>query len=333
MKFNKEVLFYLIAAFFFGVTVMLLAMQLLFPYHKIKSKQPYIWQIESIDTMKNSRDLALQDLSSNNFQDEVNNQMAKIAATGANYVAIDTPYDAKFLPVLKVWVQAARNNGLHVWFRGNFSGWEGWFNFPPITQEQHIAMTRQFILSNKDLFQPGDIFTSCPECENGIHLDISDPQAVAAYRQFLITEYNSDQLAFNQIGVKVNNGFFSMNDDVAKAVMDRQTTQELGGVVVIDHYVQTPDDLLNGVEQIAQQSGGKVVLGEFGVPIPNINGSMTDQEQSDWISQALNLLKNDPDLLGMNYWVNKGGSTALWNQDDSPRPAVSVISKYYQNNL
>lgn len=335
MKLNKEEIFYIVAAFFFGISIMLSIMQLMYPPERkaTLSKNPDAsWQIESIDTMKYSRDEAKQGLTDKSYAVLVNKQIEAIASTGANYVAIDTPYDAEFLPVLKLWVRTARDYGLHVWFRGNFSGWEGWFNYPQITEQQHIDKTRQFILNNANLFQDGDIFTSCPECENGAHLNPTDANAVVAYRKFLITEYNSDNQAFAKIDKKVNNGYFSMNADVAQAVMDKQTTKALGGIVVIDHYVPEPQDLLNRVNLLASESGGKVVLGEFGVPIPNLNGNMTDEQQRAWIAQALHLLTTTKSLLGVNYWVSYGGSTALWNDNDTPKPAVAVITKYFKNN-
>ena len=288
------------------------------------------WQIQSIDTMKYSRDMARQGLNNISYTAQVQKQVALIASTGANYIAIDTPYDGEFLPVLKLWVNAARQNGLHVWFRGNWSGWEGWFNYSSITEAQHIAKTKQFILNNKELFQDGDIFTACPECENGLKLDPGDPQQVISFRQFLISENTAEKQAFATIGKNVSVSYISMNADVARAVMDPQTTQQLGGIVVIDHYVQTPEELAEGVEEIAQSSGGKVMLGEFGVPIPDLQGTMTNEQQKDWIENALQLLSVDKDLIGVNYWVNEGGSTGLWNTNNTPKPAVSVIKSFYQ---
>jgi hypothetical protein len=70
-------------------------------------------------------------------------------------------------------------------------------------------------------------------------------------------------------------------------------------------------------------------LGETGFPIPDINGDATDTDQATWIDTTNALLGNNPNLIGMNYWVNEGGSTALWNDDGSAKPAVSVLSKYY----
>src|SRR5258708_15771982 len=104
-----------------------------------------------------------------------------------------------------------------------------------------------------------------------------------------------------------------MNADVARAVMDQQTTQALDGIVVIDHYVLTPQQLADDVSAIAAQSGGQIVLGEFGAPIPDIQGQMTNEQQAEWIQQSMQMLSGVNKLIGVNYWVNKGGSTALWN--------------------
>src|SRR5260221_2219397 len=168
MKFSKDEILFLVATFLFGLSLMLIVFK--FISLPVKITEPSIqkrWQIESIDTMKYSRDLARQGLNNSAYTTEVNKQVAKIAATGANYIAIDTPYDGEFLPILNLWVHAARVNGLHVWFRGNWSGWEQWFNYSQIDEATHMKKTKQFILDGRGLFQNGDIFTACPECENG----------------------------------------------------------------------------------------------------------------------------------------------------------------------
>jgi len=329
MKFSKGEIFFLFGLFLFGLGIMLIIMQYLFAPtspSKLPQKQ---WQIESIDTMKYSRDMARADLTNSKYATESEKQVADIAATGANYVAIDTPYDDEFLPVLQVWVRAARTHGLHVWFRGNFSGWEGWFGYDKIDGQTHLAKTKQFILGNPGLFQDGDIFTSCPECENGVNLNPGDITAVIAHRKFLIEEYNTTKTAFDQIGKNVKSNYFSMNADVARAVMDKPTTQSLGGIVVIDHYVLTSEQLADDVASIANQSGGNIVLGEFGAPIPDIHGAMSDYQQSAWLAKSLQMLSGVNTLIGVNYWVNKGGSTALWRTDGTPKPSVGVLKQYF----
>jgi hypothetical protein len=288
------------------------------------------WAFQAIDTMKYSRDLARQEKNNPQFIEEVNQQMVAIAETGATHVAIATPYDDEFLPMLKLWVSAARKNGLQVWFRGNWSGWEGWFDYPRIDEETHITKTKQFILDNKDIFRDGDVFSSCPECENGEKTDSVDAHDTNAYRRFLIDEYAATKEAFATINKKVPSNFFSMNLDVAKSIMDQETTAALDGIVVIDHYVQTPEELAQDISSLAEQSGGNVVLGEIGAPIPDIHGTMTEEQQKEWLEHSLQLLSKIEQLKGIGYWVNKGGSTALWHSDGSPKLGVSVLTKYYK---
>ncbi len=292
-----------------------------------------IWSFQSIDTMKYSRDLSRQELDNTSFDAVIDTQIKNIAATGATYVAIDTPYDEEFFPMLQRWVAAARKYNLKVWFRGNWSGWEGWFGYSKIDRQTHIAKTKQFILEHSAIFQDGDVFTACPECENGGPGDPRVTGDIAGYRQFLIDEYQVTKAAFKQIGKNVASNYDSMNGDVATVVMNKSTTKALDGIVTIDHYIATPEQLAAKVAALTKQSGGKIVLGEFGVPIPNVNGDMTEDQQAAWISRALQLLENTPNVVGMNYWTNVGSSTALWNDDGSERKAVSAIKSFYNVRL
>ncbi len=291
------------------------------------------WTVKSIDTMKYSRDMARQTLSGHTFRYSIDQQVTDIAKTGATHVAIGTPYDDEFLPVLNVWVKAARKNKLKVYFRGNFSGWEGWFGYKKIDRATHLAKTKQFIHNNPDLFQDGDIFSSCPECENGSKVNVYDKKTLKIYQTFLINEYKVTEDSFKSIKKKVIPNYFSMNMDVAHKVMDQQTTKQLGGIVVIDHYVKSPEILAKDVSYIAKKSGGKVVLGEFGAPIPSIHGKMSELEQKQWINSAFHQLSPMPELIGINYWVNVGGSTALWSDNGLPRQAVQTVKSYFTEVL
>lgn len=287
------------------------------------------WDIQSVDTMKYSRDMAREWGSKIVSKKIIESVIQNIASTGATHVAVGTPYDDEFIPFLKIWLGAARHSGLNIWFRGNLSGWEGWFGYPVISKEEHIKKIEDFILGNPSLFEDGDIFTSCTECENG---QIGDPRQtvdVGGYRKFLIDEYEIAKQAFSEIGKNVTTGSFSMNADVARLIMDEETTKNLGGVVVIDHYVKDPNKLAQDVKEIGEKSGGKVVLGEFGVPIPDIHGTMSSDAQAEWLAQALSYLSKEPSLIGINYWVSFGGTTAIWNNDGSEKSAVKVLRDYF----
>ena len=300
---------------------------------KITNKKTHFWQVASIDTMKYSRDVAREKLRDPSFDSVIERQIKDIAETYATHVAIATPYDDEFLPFLKRWVGAARKYKLKVWFRGNWSGWEKWFGYSSIDRKTHIEKTVKFISQNPDLFVDGDVFGACNECENGGPGDPRHNGDALGHREFLIEEYNATRNAFEKIGKKVASNYSSMNGDVASLIMDKETTKALGGIVVVDHYVASPDQLIIDIKALAKKSGGKIVLGEFGVPIPDIHGKMSDQEQSEWLENVLQKLFNMSEVIGMNYWTNVGSSTALWDSNGNPRSAVEVIRKYYKENF
>lgn len=299
-------------------------------YNNTTSPGASYWQFQSIDTMKYSRDLARERLNDPSFNAIIEQQVKQIADTGATHIAIGTPYDDEFHPILQQWVRSARRNNLNVWFRGNWSGWEGWFDYPKITREEHIQKTKNFILQNPSLFKDGDVFSACPECENGGPGDPRITGDVEGHRQFLIDEYNVSKQAFQKIKKDIATNYNSMNGDVARLIMDRETTKALGGLVVVDHYVNTPEKLVADIREYAELSGGKVVLGEFGAPIPDIHGELNEEEQAAWIKKALELLTQTENLVGMNYWTSVGSSTALWDEDGVPHKAVEKLKSIYK---
>ncbi len=291
------------------------------------------FEFQAIDTMKYSRDLSREKLNDSTFDKTIEEQVKNIAQTGATHIAIATPYDEEFLPMLRRWVEISRNHNLKVWFRGNWSGWEGWFEYPKITREEHLSKTEEFIVKNADIFEDGDAFSSCPECENGGDGDPRQTGDTEGYRRFLIDEYDLMNASFEKIDKKVQTNLFSMNGDVAKMIMDKSTTTALGGVVTIDHYVDTPEKLIEDVDFLAQKSGGKVILGEFGAPIPDIHGEMSEKQQAEWIDKLLGGLQGNKALVGASYWLNVGGSTEIWKENGKPKEAVETLSKYYKVNV
>ncbi len=288
------------------------------------------WAFRSIDTMKHSRDLAREKLRDASYDAVIEREVKAIAETGASHIAVATPYDEEFIPYLSRWVEAARRHDLRVWFRGNFSGWEEWFGYSRISREEHLQKMKSFLLKHPDLFQDGDAFSSCPECENGGPGDPRQTGDVLGYRNFLIEEYEAANESFEKTGKRVMTHFFSMNGDVARLVMDKDTTKKLGGAVTVDHYVKTPETLARDAEDFIGRSGGKLVLGEFGAPIPDIHGAMSEGEQAEWLEDSLYRLARVPDVFGVSYWTHAGSSTALWDEKGNAREAVGILSKFYR---
>lgn len=325
----KKIIFFV----FFLVIMLFIALNF-DVFGSLVSKPPSrFWGFQSIDTMKYSRDLSREKLNDPQFDSTIELQIKNISQTGATHVAIATPYDAEFLPILKKWVYYARKYNLRVWFRGNWSGWEKWFDYPAIDRKTHIEKTRNFILSNPELFENGDIFSACPECENGGGGDPRNTGDIKDFRNFLIEEYQVTKTSFSKIGKHVQSNYFSMNGDVARVIMDKQTTKALDGIVVIDHYVKSPDQLVFDIKDIAKQSGGKVVLGEFGAPIPDIQGNMSESEQYEWVNDALAKLVKLNELSGVNYWTSVGGTTELWSEAGKERKALTALKNAYNPRI
>ncbi|MFA9288649.1 MAG: hypothetical protein ACEQSA_02105 [Weeksellaceae bacterium] len=291
------------------------------------------WPVQSIDTMKYSRDAAREGANNPEFDILIDNQVREIAKTGATHVAIGTPYDAEFIPYMSKWIEAARKYKLKVWFRGNMAGWEGWFEYPRIDRTVHTQSVKDFILENPTLFEDGDIFVSCPECENGGPGDPRMTQDTEGYRSFIINEYKVVKQAFKDINKSVIANYYSTNGDVARLIMDKETTKQLDGIIAVDHYVKSPQQLVEDIDDYARQSGGKVVLGEWGAPIPDIHGEMTPEEQADYLEETFDLLKDNENIEAINYWVSRGGSTELWSDDATPKAGVAVLRKYFKPRM
>ncbi len=289
------------------------------------------WNYQCIDTMKSSRDMARSMMGSTGAQNQITTQIVAIKNLGANCVAIDTPYDSEFLPILTLWVTTARQYNLHIWFRGNFSSWEGWFDYPTnMTTLQNLQDTKSFILRNPQLFQDGDIFTEAPEAENGGPFLNKESSSIAPYRQFLIDEYQNENDAFSQIHKSIVTNWFSMSGGWAKAVLDKPTIDAIGDNVTIDHYVKSPSEMCDYISYFNNTFHSKVTLGEFGAPIPDINGDMTDAQQADFVSKLFTCLYHDKnDISGINYWDIMYGSTALLSDNGAAKPVDQVIKNYY----
>jgi len=253
------------------------------------------WQFTSIDTMKYSRDPSREKLHDPSYDQLIDAHVREIAEIGATHVAIATPYDEEFVPMVSRWVNPARKYHINVWFRGNFSSWEGWFGYKRFTDiTEHHILTKQFITNHADLFQDGDIFTPCPECENG---GPGDPRGSAEksarFNQFLIDSYNNCTEAFASIHKQVTCGYFSTNGDIAKQVLTPDTVEKIGNTIVIDHYVSSPEKMSDDLDYFHNKfPNAKIVLGEFGAPIPDLNGTMNEEQQADFVDQLLQVFIN-----------------------------------------
>ena len=300
----------------------------------VKKYPTTFWQHQCVDTMKYSRDTARAWKGRELELDAlIAKQMDAIVELGANCVSLGTPYNEEFVPFVGKWVTAARARNLHVWFRGNLSEFEGWFSYPRLTNlGDHHAKIYSYVTSNPELFQEGDIFTPSPESENRILSSGWGNANTTALKNFLVESFNNCQRAFGYVAKPVQCGYFSSNGDVASKVMDKPTLSKVGNISVIDHYVKDAARMETDIKNLNSKFGAFVFLGEFGAPIPDINGALTEDQQDKLITSFLDVFyRNRKIIRGLNYWTLTGGSTALYNNDLTTHvKAADSIKKYFK---
>jgi hypothetical protein len=308
---------------------------------------PKGWSVKCVDTMKTSRDKVRVPLDDDHRQ-LIDVELDAIKSIGANYVAIDTPYDPEFLLFLRYWVGRARLQNLHVWFRGNWCGWEGWFGYPKWVDgyNRHIEATIDFVRSHPDLFRDGDSFCLCPEPENSALL--GDPRATGHVDQFLAflrDAYDALTKEFARMGKRVIVNWFSVNGDIGRDILNKNTVDHIGGLVTIDHDVPSAAKMIEYVDDIHHKFGCKVLIGEFGAPLVNINPvNWNEQQQADFIGEILEALwVRRSYVIGISYWVGAGdGKVDTTRLIDTarmvnptgegyhPRLAAEVLRSYFQ---
>lgn len=318
--------------FVFGIIVFIMvAISAVTPKKVLGQSTTTFWKYQCIDTMKISRDDARKWAEKPDLQDHIAWEMKTIKDLGANCVAIDTPYDSEFLPYLTQWVKAARTENLHVWFRGNFAGWETWFNYPKLADNQlFFTKLKSFISDNANLFADGDIFTGAPEAENGGPYDQVEKNEYDSYRKFLIDEYQIEHDAFAAINKNVQLNWQSMNGGLAKRMYDQNTIDKTEKTITIDHYINSADQMGEYINYFNKTYKAQVNIGEFGAPIPDINGEMTEDQQAEFVEKLFAQLYDNRELVnGVNYWDLYDGSTALMNPDQTPRKVAAIVKKYF----
>lgn len=293
----------------------------------VAAAETSFFEVEAVDTMKYSRDAA----RNKEAQSFIPAMVVAAAALHPTHIAIATPYDDEFIPITKLWVNEIRKRNIKVWYRGNFAAWENWFGYPRFTDPyEHIAKSERFIKNNPDLFENGDIFTPAPEAENG---GFGDPRKSEEIKQkffdFLPRSYESCVNSMKTIGKNAKCGYFSVNGDVAK-MFTKDIVDRTGGVLVIDHYVKTPEELIKDIQAYHETTGGKIVLGEYGAPIPDIHGNLSEEEQDKLIRENLIQLVKHRDIIGgINYWTAFGGSTEIFRERINPKKAAKTLEEYF----
>ncbi len=279
------------------------------------------WQIQSIDTKKYSLDPNNEmEKAPAKYEQEIDDRVAAIAKLGVTHITLDTYYDDDFLPSLAEWVSAAHKYGIHVWFRGNFEGWTGQKGADKIDVDTHKQMLQEFLDTHAYFFEAGDIFTSCANCELGPIGDPRQTHNAESYRAFLVDEYTIAKESFFHMGKNVTANLFPMPMDLARVVLDENTTRGIGGFATIDETATDAATLNQEITAIRTQTKGKVILSSLTAPV-----------------SVLPALATDKNLIGMTYtgtnsagiekhYIPNVASGTIYGRDSAPLASATIAT-------
>lgn len=300
----------------------------------------YPWVVRSVDTQVVSRHWE------NVSRESIREQLVLIKETGANYVAIGTPYDR--LEDLKMWVEEAHAMGLNVWFRSYWNEWLGREGAAATMKpNEYLDKTYAFIINNPELFQEGDSFTVCMEAEEaGVGLGKRFLN-YEEYKNFLIGEIVTANNAFEAIGMKgkIYTNWLSVNGWIVDNIFDEELVKKIG-LITVDHYVlqtstigETDDSAalvnqtIEDLDRFHEKFDVPILLGEWGYQIFQ---PVSDVMQANVINQMFIKLKNLDYLVGINYWTHMGNTASIFGDEfgTNTKPRLgSEVLRYYYNPL
>lgn len=272
----------------------------------------------------------------------------------AKYIVIGTHMD--YALQMRMWADSIHQRGRHVWFRSfGFNSWQGHFGFPATgTPDQHRIDMANFIVTNKDIFAPGDIFSPVPdEPENSSYWTQTYGSPVwtklAAKEElnyFIQDSILDAQEAFSIIDVPVAVNYVFTNPYISKSVLNATTTSIIAALST-DNYPER----VNGVALTSANEMANAMLNEINIWLlpatpgkpkhltigPSVWTQLTTTEQTDGYKAELDVIKaNIPLLDGITVW--QAGSSGnpksrLFDYENGmwiARPATKVINKFFR---
>jgi hypothetical protein len=296
------------------------------------------WTIQSVSSMKETKDK----ICGQDDQAYIEKWVDKAKELGANYVAVETPYDnpscGNSVEYTKKWIDVIRSRGLKVWHRHMFTAFEGIYGAQK-TRDDYLSKTAQYIKDHPNFFKAGDIFTPQPEPQNGgiqgftgCDQGVCQYASIADFNKWLRDAIDVSNQAFSQIGLggQMKVGYYGFDGFVTwgsnnpdwHGILEDATVQKMGNIT-IDHYPeligQTMEQGLNELQ--AKYPNTPIVIGEWGSA-----GSGDVQNQ---VNNSMGAAKR-PNIIGFNYWhLGMGGNEALINSDFTNRPQFKDVQDFY----
>jgi hypothetical protein len=297
----------------------------------------HFWPIRSVSSMKQTKDR----ICNQAHGDYIGRWVSMAKKLGANYVAVETPYDnpgcGNSVAYTDAWVKEIRKQGLRVWHRHMPLAHEGIYDTPK-QKVEFKPMITDYIRSNRQLFAAGDIFTPIPEPQNGgIHGVTHCSQGLCQYdskedfNRWLREVTLMSRQVFTEIGFpEMKVGYFGFDGFVAwgdnnpdwTGILEDETVRVMGNIT-IDHYAEAVGSTMRQdlAELKTRFPGVPIVIGEWGT----ITGGDVEAQVRETMQAA-----RDAGVIGFNYWhLGSGGNEALIDDNFNPRPHFDEVQAFF----
>lgn len=297
------------------------------------------WIIQSVSSMKETKDK----ICGQDDQAFINRWVDTAQDLGANYVAVETPYDnpacGDAITYTKTWVDTIHSRGLKVWHRHMPLRFEGIYDTTKDANINYINLIVDYIKNNPTFFQAGDIFTPIPEPQNGgiqgityCPQDICMFKDAADFNAWLRSVMTSSELTFGTIGLggKMKIGYFGFDGFVTwgdnnpdwHGILEDATVQQMGEIT-IDHYPELVGDTMeNDLNELqSKYPATPIIIGEW--------GTVTGGDIATQVNTSMKAAKRT-NVVGFNYWhLGLGGNEALINDDFTHRANYDPVKSFY----
>ncbi|OGH19866.1 MAG: hypothetical protein A3D74_02560 [Candidatus Levybacteria bacterium RIFCSPHIGHO2_02_FULL_37_13] len=310
------------------------------PIITTSTSQKASWSIQSVSSMKETKDRICGQRSTEFIQKWVD----KAVEVGANYVAIETPYDSpscgNSVLYTKTWVNLIRSRGLKIWHRHMPLAFEGIYDTPKNPSIDYLTIISNYIKANPSFFQQGDIFTPIPEPQNGGIAGVNYcPYGICIFKNakdfnaWLRNAMDVSESAFAQIGLggKIKIGYYGFDGYIAwgdnnpdwDGILEDQTVLKMGNIT-IDHYPEIVGDTMqNDLNELESRYPNiPIIIGEW--------GTITSNNTENQVIQSMGAARR-PSVVGFNYWhFGMGGHEELIREDFTNKPQFDEVQSYFK---
>jgi len=292
--------------------------------------------LRSVDVMKYTKDVMSHQLT----DERIKNLVATLKMLDINYIALAIPMDAsadypegnKPAPrdayvFTQKWADAVHAQGLHILWRGTWSGLEGINGFPKLVGDKRfpagtadsapkdgdatwLGKTWRYIVDNPRFFEAGDIWAPLPERTEDIFQDArsflpyTGAGIQANYSNFFTDLKQVSEMAFAKIGKPVICGLTTNNYTEVKSGWIPQSLYDAQAFTVIDYYGSnhSPGEMESDIRQMYTMHKKPVFVQEWS---DYWNSQLSPSGRTAYLNQIYAILlklSGEGVLVGFNYW-------------------------------